>query len=759
MGSEAWKTLVKSYDDSIAILEEIPLVPYRTQNRNQLPAAEKIDVETYVFSNVPDTDFTLPANQEWAAGIKEKWQHIGRNGGFHAAPVIAGEALTSDETVEVLDKSQYHEGVKVGSYTKADAKAIQKALQTAAADPDKWRKESTESRQKKLMKVGQEFEKARADLIGVAAAELGKVFTETDVEVSEAIDFLNFYPYSVKKLESLEGVVQTAGKGVGLVVSPWNFPIAIPTGGIAAALAAGNTVIIKPSSDAVLCAYRLCQCFWDAGISKNVLQFVPTSGALAGEHLVARDEVDFTIFTGGEETAYKMIETRPNLHLSAETGGKDATIVTELSDRDQALKNVVASAFNNSGQKCSATSLLVLEKGLYDDENFKEMLVDATKSLNVGPVWDLNNRISTLSNKPTGHLENALKSLDEGESWLVAPEFTDHDNPYMLKPAIRWGTKRGDYCHMHELFGPVLSVMRAENLEHAIDLVNETGYGLTGGIESLDEREKEMFKSKLLAGNLYLNRMTTGAIVIRQPFGGMRKSAIGSGKKAGGFNYVSQFMDIVCDESAVEKETSSTYRKVFENVTAEKSLYEAKIKKAEALASHFAYWYEEEFAKEHDYTQIRGESNVVKYLPVSSVLLRLEKGDDLAEILATVMAVKMLGITLHISLPKHSKKAEFLWLENSKNLILESGDTIERDDEDSLVSKMFNVERIRYLNPENVSESIYEKVASKALYIASAPFVPSGRVELMHYFIEQSISDSYHRYGNLGLRGLKSKGE
>ena len=759
VGSEAWHTLVKSYDDSIAILEEIPQVPYRTQDRNQASGTEKIDVENYVFNNVPDTDFTLASNQEWAEEIKEKWQHIGKNGGFNANPVIAGEEVKTEESVTVFDKSQYHEGVAVGSYSKADADAIGKALKIAVADPDKWRKESTVSRQKKLMKVGQEFEKARADLIGVAAAELGKVFTETDVEVSEAIDFLNFYPYSVKKLESHDGVVKTTGKGVGLVVSPWNFPIAIPAGGIAAALAAGNTVIIKPSSDAVLCGYRLCQCFWDAGISKNVLQFVPTSGALAGEHLVAKNEVDFTIFTGGEETAYKMIETRPNLQLSAETGGKDATIVTELSDRDQALKNVVASAFNNSGQKCSATSLLVLEKGLYDDENFKEMLVDATNSLKVGPVWDLSNRISTLSNKPTGHLENALKSLDEGESWLVAPAYADHDNPYMLKPAIRWGTKRGDYCHMHELFGPVLSVMRAENLEHAIELVNETGYGLTGGIESLDEREKEMFKSKLLAGNLYLNRMTTGAIVTRQPFGGMRKSAIGSGKKAGGYNYVSQFMDIVCDESAVGEETSNTYHKVFDRLIAEKSLYADKVSKAEVIASHFSYWYEKEFAQEHDYTQIRGESNVIKYLPVKSVLLRLEKGDDLSEILATIMTVKMLNIELHISLPENSKKAEFLWLENSQNLLLGSGDTIEKDDEASLVSKMFDAERIRYLKPENVSETIYEKVAAKALYVASAPFVPNGRVELMHYFIEQSISDSYHRYGNLGLRGLKSKGE
>lgn len=327
-------------------------------------------------------------------------------------------------------------------------------------------------------------------------------------------------------------------------MSPWNFPIAIPAGGVAAALAAGNTVILKPASDAVLCAHMVCECFWSAGVSKNTLQFLPSSGALAGEELVTNRDIDFTIFTGGEQTAYDMIKLRPDIHLSAETGGKDATIVTSMADRDQAVKNVVASAFNNSGQKCSATSLLVLEEELYSDESFKKMLIDATSSLEVGSVWDFKNRIGTLSSKPSGNLEKALSFLDEGEEWLIKPSYANNDNPYMLKPSIRWGTTVGDFCHMNELFGPVLSVMRAKDLNDAINIVNSTGYGLTSGIESLDNREQEIWKESLRAGNLYINRGTTGAIVIRQPFGGMGKSAIGSGKKAGGFNYVTQFMNI-----------------------------------------------------------------------------------------------------------------------------------------------------------------------------------------------------------------------
>lgn len=303
------------------------------------------------------------------------------------------------------------------------------------------------------MNVADEFRKARADLIGIAAAEVGKVFTETDIEVSEAIDFLNFYPYSIERISNLSGVTIEA-KGVGLVISPWNFPIAIPTGGVAAALAAGNTVILKPSSDALLCGYRLCQCFWDAGVSKNTLQFVPTDGSLVGKHLVSNPDIDFVIFTGGDETAYGMIKARPNIALSAETGGKDATIVTAMADRDQAIKNVITSAFGNSGQKCSATSLLVLEKEVYEDESFKQSLIDAAKSLEVGSVWDLKNRIGTLSNLPTGDLKTSLSTLDKNETWALAPSYTDNENPYMLKPSIRWGTQKGDFCHMKELLDP-----------------------------------------------------------------------------------------------------------------------------------------------------------------------------------------------------------------------------------------------------------------------------------------------------------------
>jgi len=751
--SSAWKKLLRSYDEALGILPYIPLRPYRTQDRRDEIERTDIDPKGYIFKNESDTDFILPQNQEWAQEIARKWKNISKKGGFHAHTVVAGEESSEGEKVDVIDKSQYHEKIIIGSYTKATQDEIEKAILIAQQDPDGWRDLDIFQRQHVLMQVADEFRRARADLIGIAAAEVGKVFTETDVEISEAVDFLNFYPYSVRSFSKIEGV-QLHSKGVGLVISPWNFPIAIPVGGIAAALATGNTVILKPASTAVLCAYSLCQCFWNAGVSKNTLQLLPASAELASEFLTPSKAIDFCIFTGGEKTVYKIIKSRPEIHLSAETGGKNATIVTAMADRDQALKNVIASAFNNSGQKCSATSLLVLEREVYEDKRFKEMLIDATESLKVGSVWDLHNRIGALSSLPANKLKKALDYLEEHESWLIEPSFVN-DNPYFLRPCIRWGTQEGDFTHMNELFGPVLSVMCADDLDHAISIVNATGYGLTSGLESLDKREQEKWKENIQAGNLYINRVTTGAIVMRQPFGGMNKSAFGAGKKAGGFNYVSEFMHMSCDARLSSQSSTTDYINDFKQLFKQEDIYSKELQDSLITVSGFAYWIEKEFSKEHDYVHLRGENNIFRYRGVKSVLLCLEESDKLHDILVTIISVKMIGAKIHISLPQVTQNRELLWLEQQKRLLLDDTDIISRESEDQRIDAMYTVERIRFLQPKNVNQSIYNKISDNPLYIACKPFITHPRLELMHYYIEQSISDSFHRYGNLGLQGLK----
>ena len=756
--SPEWEMLRENFIQSFTNRDGLFVGQKRKQNR----LTESWDdykggtYHTYRFTNEPDTDFILESNQEWARGIVNQWKKGPTSELVPAPVVVAGEDHIGDrEIVDRFDKSQHKDKVRCGQYAKATGDDLKKAVDTATADPDRWRSLTRDQRHEILGRVAIEVRKKRGDLIGVAAAEVGKVFTETDVEVSEAVDFLEFYSESTRYFQKYKNL-EMKGKGVALVTPPWNFPVAIPLGGVAASLAAGNTVILKPASDSVLCAYEMCKCFWDAGVSKNTLQFVPCPGALAEQHLVKDDRVDFVILTGGESTAQKMLKARPNLFLTAETGGKDATIVTSMADREQAIKNVIHSAFSNSGQKCSATSLLVLENEVYFDQKFQEALVDAAKSLKVGSVWNLENKIGTLAGPVGGELKQAIENLEDGESWALKPEYAD-DNPYMLTPSIKWGVQEGSFCHMTELFGPCLSVMRADNLEHAVNIVNSTGYGLTSGIESLDEREVEYWRENIRAGNLYINRGTTGAVVLRQPFGGLGKSAIGTGRKAGVFNYITQFMEF--DEKRmpdVPEHSSSKLVKLTERWDTDSRFadFAEDISQLQVALQSYIYSLDNEFKKERDFFNLRGEDNIFKYLPIQSVAIRVCAGDTLFESMSRILAAKVCGVTVRVSLEPgmNDTVSQFLFRYSQK--VLKTGDIMKRETEEEFAKCFAEVDRIMYANSDKVSGFVYAEAARELTFVVRHKPLMEGRIELLNFFEEQAISHSYHRYGNLGARSL-----
>ncbi len=760
VGSNDWEMLKEKFIASLKNTKNLFIGSNRTQDRLN-ENWDDFKGSSYVtgkFKNEPDTDFILPNNKIWAQNIREKWMKKSGDKSQIIPIVVAGKEITQDRDTKVsVDKSQLKDNVVVGEFALANANDLKNAVKAAKEDKDGWRDLSLEQRHKILCDVANTVRKRRGDLIGIGASEVGKVFVETDVEVSEAIDFLEFYTYASRYFQTYQNL-KFKGKGVGVVTPPWNFPVAIPLGGIAAILASGNTAIIKPASSAAITAYELCKCFWDSGVSKNTLQFLPCPGSLAGEHLISNEDVDFVILTGGEDTAYKMLKTRPNLFLAAETGGKDATIVTAMSDREQAIKNVVHSAFSNSGQKCSATSLLILEEEVYNDENFKAALVDAAKSMSTGSVWNFVNRIGTLANPIGGNLKKALDSLEPGESWALKPEFAD-ENEYMLKPAIRWGVQDGNFCHMSELFGPVLSVMKAKDLKHAIEIVNKTGYGLTSGLESLDAREIEYWRENIKAGNLYINRGTTGAIVLRQPFGGMGKSAIGAGRKVGIHNYITQFMDF--EELSEPKISKKIDHKMFNelNQWIDKSLkglykeFNEDFNKLKSALASYLQNYEDEFGVEKDYFHIRGEDNIFRYLPLNRVGLRVCKDDSLFEILSRVFAAHICGVKLYISIDYEESSAISFMFEN-KEVLLNSDDIIKRESEEEFIKGFDKFDKIIYSDISKVSPLVFKEAAKIAKFIIRQKPMMEGRLELLNYLQEQSISYSYHRYGNLGARGI-----
>ena len=761
VGSKEWHFLKEQFIHSVNRIEKLSSATCRNQNRlTEKWINDEKEPSEQSFRNEVDTDFTLHANRQWADSIRQRWKKTAGDKPIEIALVVAGQDIFRGEKRSCYDISQAGKSVVVANYPLPTYEDANLAVKIAKEDPDGWRLLNVKQRKKILSAVATELRKLRADLIGVAAACNGKVFTETDVEVSEAIDFAEYYTRSLQKFSNL-GNLSISGKGVGLIISPWNFPIAIPCGGVLAALATGNTVILKPATTAIPAAWIFCQAFWRAGVSKNSLQLLPSpSSSGIPSKLVTDPNIDFIILTGGTDTALRILKKRPALQLAAETGGKDATIVTSMADRDLAIKNIIHSAFSNCGQKCSATSLLILEREIYADREFQRQLVDAASSYKVGTVWEFENRMGPLNTPPSSDLKRALHELAQGEYWVLKPEKLE-GNPNLWSPGIKWGVTPGSYSHMTEFFGPVLSVMKADDLEQAIKLVNQTGFGLTSGLESLDQREQELWSRKIKAGNLYLNRTTTGAIVFRQPFGGMGKSAIGTGIKCGGPNYVTQFVDFKeIKPPAYEIISATSYYELlaqdWEREIADGEFLKKRVDFERAIHAIRSYLYqvEREFSQEVDRINIPGQENLFKYLTIGTIVVRIHHRDNLFDLISRVVAVKISGNKLILSLPTglNNHLTDFINSKAGLKLLRGTKPTWHSDQE--LVDLLPIIHRIRYASPERVPELLLEEAAKTGFYISRNPPLMEGRIELLQYYQEQSISFDYHRYGNLGIRSL-----
>lgn len=796
--SDAWKLLEAGFLASFDRINELPLEPRRKQDRRQrsvdVSAVEAKDTASktatggaiagkeggsseaangellnktvktacHGFVNEPDTDFSLPANSLWADQIVADWIDKCDD---HAAKVslrVGGSIVTEQRVVrDSLDPSR--DGAVVARYTEANGVDVDAAVAVADQDPAGWRSLSADERRIILSRVADEVRIARDSLMGAALAEGGKTLLESDPEVSEAVDFIEFYSQSAVALDQLEGVT-AQGRGVVVVVSPWNFPIAIPCGGIAAALAAGNCVILKPASNTVLIASLLCECFYRGGVPRAALQIMPCPGRDVGESLVTNDLVDTVILTGGTDTALKMLHAKPEMRLLAETGGKNATIVTAMADRDQAIKHVLQSAFGHSGQKCSATSLLLLEDEVFHDEAFRATLVDAAKSLKVGSAWDTSNRMGPMIAPPVGDLNQALKELETGESWALIPRRLE-GHQCVYSPGIKWNVQRGSYTHLTEFFGPVLGVMSFRALSEAIQIVNETGYGLTSGLESLDDREQSQWLAGIRAGNLYLNRSTTGAIVLRQPFGGMGRSAFGPGIKAGGPNYVAQLMKFDACPAAtasvmdgIETKGGNGHLSELAKALAEHGSDggEAKQQEAKVLCQAITSYQRAaagEFLKTHDHFRLVGQDNLRRYVPMPVLVIRVSEDDTWSEIILRVAAAKAVACRAIVSAPEGAHSANLKRLHDLTESWAADIEFVEQTTEELIEAVEWGgVSRLRYASPDRVPMAVRRAVMDRYVHVADAPVCAEGRIELMWYVQEQSISSDYHRYGNLGLR-------
>lgn len=685
-GSDRWKMLEREFIKSIEKIPTVKSSPNRVQNRQtQCPAPQQ------KFVNIANTDWTLEANREWIKKIRLQWAQPTKMIGVQ----IPVASVVTFKNRELIKQTNWN-GELPWEYEIATKEDYQEMINTSSD----WYSYSVQQRADILRKSAYEIEKTRGDLIGVAVTELGKIVSELDVEISEAIDFANYYAQNIIDLEA-DGV-QYQSEGINLVLSPWNFPIAIPIGGVFASLAAGKRVILKPSQNAAATAYIISSCLWRAGVPKDAFSFLPAKESTLDEFLSVGNIFDAVILTGGTDTADFLLKRNPYLNLYAETGGKNATIVTALSDRDQAVANVVQSAFGNTGQKCSATSLLILEREVYDDPKFKELLKDCTLSKEVGSPWEFNTKIGPLAVPISDKIQHVLDNTEDSE-WLVKPVLKGR---FFLSPGIKWGITAKDFEYNNELFGPILCVMRAEGLHDAIELVNNLKFGLTSGIESLAREEVRYWQKKIQAGNIYANRSTTGAIVMRQPFGGIKASCYGFGMKAGGSNYVKQFVTPVSpgyDLDAIKQDYHENY------------------------LNHFS--------KELDLAQIRGQHNITKYIKPTMIKVLVDASTSMEH----MQMVQNIADVLKVKIKYYSLTIVNVPADKELKIIKSYSAAIEN-------VKYGTV--IRSLLPEVDVETL-DAALQKNLHIFDRTPSEYGSFEFLNYLTEQSASINYHRYGNL----------
>lgn len=734
--SPEWVDQVKRFMASCSSMERISSLPRRTQDRNRPP--EHLPVES-PFRNEPDTDFALPPNREWADSILRTW----RQREAATIPLVIGghEVVRKRPQGEGFDPSENRVAY---TYALANEVDIETILETAHQAAPAWASRHVQERSHILAEVARQFRNHRGELIGAMVLDGGKRIQEGDPEVSEAIDFLEYYRRRAEELEAIPDI-RWRPKGTVLVTPPWNFPCAIPTSAVAAALAAGNTVILKPAPEAVMVGYEVAKLFWLGGVPKEVLQFVNCVDDPIGTLLIRDPRVDAVALTGGTATARLFCRLRPGLDLMAETGGKNAIIVSDLADRDLAVKAIVQSAFGHAGQKCSAASVVILHREVYDDPRFLRQLRDAVASLEVGSTWNTSSTMTPLIRPPSDPLAAGLTRLEEGESWLLEPH-ADADNPNLWSPGIKLGTKPGSYSHQTEFFGPLLSLIRANDLNEALQIANDTAYGLTSGIQSLDEREIDLWLQQMEAGNLYVNRGITGAIVLRQPFGGCKASSFGLGAKAGGPNYVSEFMHAEQIGDPLDRLTPEIKLEPLRSRLAEVDPVGMRL--FDISVGNYAFWWDQ-LREERDSVCLIGQDNYLRYVPRANMKFRVEAMDAPVDVARVLAAAAICGATLEIS-----------WEPNatSRSLATEWPYAHHVEEEESDFIKRLEGEdqpRIRMVGTP--SRGLVDAVGSVAGHIEQEPVLANGRLELLHYLREVAISHDYHRYGNLGLREIESR--
>jgi 1-pyrroline-5-carboxylate dehydrogenase len=511
------------------------------------------------FSNEPLTDFSQPDHQR---RMREAIEQVESELGKTYDLKIGSRRATAPDTFDSLNPSD--PGQVVGTFQKADAALAGEALDVAERAFESWKWVSAEERSELLFRAAEIMRRRRFELSAWMVLEEGKSWVEADADTAEAIDFLEFYGREMIRYAGAQPLTRIPSErnelryiplGIGVVIPPWNFPLAILCGMTSASVVAGNTVVLKPSSDAPAIAAKFMEVFEEAGLPEGVITLLTGPGRIAGEHLVKDRRTRFVCFTGSMEVGLRITEvaaqTQPGQiwikRVIAEMGGKDAIIVDDECDLETAVSGVVASAFGYQGQKCSACSRAIVVDGVYD--RFVEMLTPLVEKISVGPPKDPGNYMGPVINEAA--MNTILRYMEVGrtEGRLLTGGGRAAGDGYFLEPTAIADVSPDAVISQEEIFGPVLAITRARDFDHALEIANGTIYGLTGAAYTHNRAKIEQAAREFHAGNLYFNRKCTGALVGVHPFGGFNMS--GTDSKAGGRDYLLLFTQAKAISEAV----------------------------------------------------------------------------------------------------------------------------------------------------------------------------------------------------------------
>jgi RHH-type proline utilization regulon transcriptional repressor/proline dehydrogenase/delta 1-pyrroline-5-carboxylate dehydrogenase len=518
------------------------------------------------FQNEPPLDFSIRENREKVRlelnRINERIKQE-----TPAYPlVINGKKVFTQKSSTASNPSC--PGQVLGKVSQASIEQGSSAIEGARKAFIQWRETSPAQRAGLLKNTAREFQKIRHQLIALEILEAGKTWREADGDVCEAIDFLFYYADEIERLHayysSAHAVSSLPGEenrlllqpvGVMAALSPWNFPLALATGMIAAGLAAGNCVIFKPSSLSQILGSKLAELFNTAGAPPGVLQFLPGEGKEVGEFLIRHPDIPLIAFTGSNEVGRHILSVASQIEegqkqfkkVIAEMGGKNAIIVDESADLDEAISGVIESAFGFQGQKCSACSRVIVHQNIYQE--FVRRLGEAASDIVRGDPQSPSTFLGPVIDQKAREKIESYIQIGVKEAKTVY--YRKREEPgYFIGPAIFEEVPPDSPLAREEIFGPVLSVFKAENFDRALEMANDSPFGLTGGVFSRKPSHLQKARVGFHAGNLYLNRKITGAMVGRQPFGGFNLSGVGM--KTGGPDYLLQFMQVksICENSA-----------------------------------------------------------------------------------------------------------------------------------------------------------------------------------------------------------------